>query len=160
MNANLGIVLRKGDREQLLSELPFRFRSWGNHAFQEEGPQRFSAEGLEGLEFQLYPVTTFIRGRLPPAEQAHELEYAWVTGPALDTYETWAKANCAAPGSNPVENGLLTLFERSAFWALMFAPEGERLGSFLSVDARGAIEALRRGVSDVSASEGFLAVKS
>src|ERR1700756_1648415 len=127
MNANLGIVIRKSDREKVLRALSPRLRTWGSETVEEEGSQRFSAVGLEGVEFQLFPVTKFIRDRLPSNEQANELEYAWMTGPVLDTYEAWAKANRDAFASHALETGLTVLFEQLPFWALMFAPEGERL---------------------------------
>lgn len=160
MNANIGIVLRKSDREQVLSAISPRLRTWGGEIVEEEGPQRFSARGLEGVEFQLFPVTQFIRGRLPSEEQAQELEYAWMTGPALDTYEAWAKANREVSESHALEAGLAGLLGQASFWAVMFAPEGERLGVHFTVSVREAVQELRRGAGDVSASEGFLAMSS
>jgi hypothetical protein len=158
MNANLGIVFRKGDTEKILSVVPPRLRTWGGETVAEEGPQRFAAQSLEGVEFQLFPVTKFVRGRLPLNEQTHELEYAWMTGPTLDAYEAWAKANRDVAESHAFESGLAALLARLPFWALMFAPEGERLGNFVTVDMRQVMQELRRGASDVSASGGFLAM--
>jgi hypothetical protein len=160
MNANLGIVFRKSDREKLLSAASPRLRTWGSETVEEDGPQRFVAVGLEDVEFQLFPVTKFVRGKLPLLEQEQELEYAWMTGPALDTYEAWAKGNRDSSESHAFEVRLVALLERSHFWALMFAPEGERLGSFVTVDASRAVRELRRGASDVATSGGFLAVSS
>jgi hypothetical protein len=159
VNANVGIVFRKCDREKILSAEPPRLRTWGNEIVEEEGPQRFSAFGLEGVEFQLFPVTQFIRGRLPASARTQELEYAWMTGPALDAYEAWAKAN-RTPGSHVFETGIAALLGQLSFWALLFAPESDRLGALVATDACGAIHELRRGVSDVAASAGFLAMSS
>lgn len=156
MNANLGIVFRKCDREKLLSPIPPRLRTWGNETIEEEGPLRFSAPGLDGVEFQTFPLTKFIRDQIPSSQQGQELEYAWMTGPHLDAYEIWAMANLEACEKHALEAALATLLENSSFWAVMFAPEGERLGVFGSADVRKAVRELRRGASDVVASEGFL----
>ena len=74
MNANLGIILRKSDRELALSPVPPRFKMWGGEAVEEERPQRFAALGLDGVEFELFPATKFIYGCLPTNEQTQELE--------------------------------------------------------------------------------------
>jgi len=160
MNANIGIVLRKGDREKMLSAIPQRLRTWGGETVEEDGPQRFSAQRLDGVEFQIYPVTQFIRGCLPSKEQTQVLEYAWMTGPALDAYEVWAKANRKALELHTFEAGLAALLGQASFWAVMFAPEGERLGVRVTVGVHEALRELRQGASDVSASEGFLAMST
>jgi hypothetical protein len=160
MNASLGIVLRKSDREKVLSALPPRLRTWGSEIVEEEGPQRFSAFGLDGVEFRVNAVTKFIRGRLPANERTPELEYAGMTGPALDAYEVWAKSNSAVGESHVFETGLTALLVQLSFWALMFAPENDRLGAFVTVDACGAVHELRRGARDVVASKGFLAMSA
>jgi hypothetical protein len=124
MNANLGIVFHKSDRETVLSAVPSRLRSWGAEVVEEEGPRRFSCRALDGVEFQLFPVTKFIRGRLPLNEQAHELEYAWMTGPALDAYKMWTKATHDVSETHALELGLVALLALLPFWALMFALRG------------------------------------
>lgn len=158
MNANFGIVLRKGDRESTLSQLAPRVRTWGGETVEEDGPRRYAFPGLEGVEFEIFPVTKFVRGRLPASEQASELEYVWMTGAGLDSYASWAQAHDEqAPGTS-FETGLVSLLGRLKFWAVMFAPEGDRLGKFVNVSVNELTHMLRREVRDVAASEGFLAV--
>lgn len=160
MNVNIGIIFRKSDREKVLLSIPQRRRTWGVETFDEEGPRHFYAQSLAGVEFQIFPVTDFIRNSLPANEKSQELEYAWMVGPALDDYEVWAQSNREFPDLHTFEFGMVALLEKASFWALMFAPEGERLSSYLTADVHEAVMQLRYGASDVSSSEGFLAISS
>lgn len=160
MNANLGIILRKQDRESILAPLAPRRRTWGGEVVEEENSQRFAAIGLDDIEFELFPITKFVSDRLPTAELTQKLEYAWMIGGALDAYELWARKNAAFATWSSLESQLLALLDRLNFWAVMFAPEGDRLGSVVAGDAGDAIRMLRSGVSDVSTSGGFLVIRS
>lgn len=160
MNATLGIVLLKADREVKLSPLSPRFRTWGSEVVEEEGPQRFSFDEMPSAEFVLFPVTKFVRGKLPARVQTEELEYASIRGPGLDSYVSWAEINRDASSAHPFEAGLRALLSELEFWALIFAPEGERLGGISSTVADSAVRMLREGTSDLSLCTGFLVVKA
>ena len=137
-----------------------RRKTWGGEIVEEDGAQRFAVPGLENVEFELFPVTKFVSSQLPPAEQSQELEYAWMTGDALEAYERWSKVNASSPARSSLEVELGVLLTRLNFWALMFAPEGDRLRGIATVTAGDAVRMLRHGLSDVSECEGFLAVSS
>lgn len=62
-------------------------------------------------------------------------------------------------GLHAFESRLTGILEQLHFWALMFAPEGERLGSFVVADVGQAMQELRRGAYDIALSGGFLAVR-
>ncbi|WGS45459.1 hypothetical protein LFL97_22250 [Burkholderia sp. JSH-S8] len=157
MNANVGIVLRKSDREAVLSQLARQVRTWGDEVV-EVGDKQYGFPGLDDVEFQIYPVTDFILSRIPACERAADLEYAWMTGAGLDTYQLWVKEHDEVAPLGVFENSLVALLSRLHFWAVMCAPEGDRLATFVRVDALDAVLMLRRAARDLIASEGFLAV--
>lgn len=159
MDVNLGIYLRKSDREAVLTPLPPRMRSWGDEMFEEEGPQRFSALELEGAEFEIYSSDGPVLDDFPADELGHELEYAYMTGCALDAYEQWAQENVSSPDLSEFEQGLAALLHRLQFWALVFAPESDRLEETVTVDVKEVIQKMRRGAEKVWDCDGFLAFK-
>jgi len=81
-----------------------------------------------------------------------------MTGVGLDSYAAWVQTHDEQAPVAPFEAGLAALFGRVNFWAVMFAPEGDRLGKFVDVSVGELTHMLRRAVRDVAASAGFLAV--
>lgn len=158
MNANMGIVMSAVDKERVLALVAPRLRTWGGEVVEESGPRRFTASDLDGVEFELFAVTKFIRDRLPVGEQTKELVYAWMTGPTLDQYEEWAKASDDAAERHPFEVALLSLLGRLESWAVMFAPEGDRVGEFISVGPHDFVRMLRGSARDVTSGDGFVAI--
>lgn len=158
MNANFGIVLRNVDRRLVLAPLAPRMRTWGDETVREEGPDRYAYTGLEDVEFEICPVTKFIRSRLPASEQNTDIEYAWMTGAGLDRYQEWVAENGAVANYCSFESEFVRLLSELNFWAVMFAPENDRLGTFAMVSSGEAVEMLRRAVRDVASSDGFLAI--
>ncbi|MGA3984505.1 hypothetical protein ACI2VE_25530 [Ralstonia nicotianae] len=158
MNANFGIVLRKDDREKVLSRLLPQIKRWGEETVV-VGKPRYVSPGLDEVEFEIYPVTKFIRSRLPASEQSAELEYVWMTGVGLDKYQSWA-VDMSSKDSSVFEMGFCQLLNSLNFWAVMFAPEGERLGEVVAVDVDNLVQILRRCIRDLNVCEGFLAVNS
>ncbi|MCK4125839.1 hypothetical protein HFK83_26330 [Ralstonia pseudosolanacearum] len=158
MNANFGIVLRKDDREKVLSQLPPQTKKWGEETVV-VGKPRYVSPDLDEVEFEIYPVTKFIRSRLPASEQGAELEYVWMTGGGLDKYQSWA-VDMNSKNSSVFEIGFCKLLSSLNFWVVIFAPEGERLGEVVAVDVDNLVQILRRCVRDLNMCEGFLAVSS
>ncbi|MGA3979498.1 hypothetical protein ACI2UK_27060 [Ralstonia nicotianae] len=158
MNANFGIVLRKVDRERVLSQLPPQIRKWCEETVV-VGKPRYVSPGLDEVEFEIYPVTKFIRSRLPASEQSAELEYVWMTGVGLDKYQSWA-VEMNSKNSSLFEIGFCQLLNSLNFWAVMLAPEGERIGDVVAVDVDNLVQILRRCVRDLNMCEGFLAANS
>ncbi|WP_080410833.1 hypothetical protein [Burkholderia ubonensis] len=157
MNANVGIILRKSDREAVLSQLARQVRYWGDEVV-EVGDKRYGFQGLDDVEFQIYPVTGFILSRIPAHERAADLEYAWMTGAGLDKYLLWVKEHDEFAPPGVFENSLVELLNKLHFWAVLCAPEGDRLATFVRGSALDVVLMLRRAVRDLIASEGFLAV--
>lgn len=157
MNANFGIILRKSIVKTLLSPLAPVVRSWGDDEV-EVGEKKFTFPSLMNIEFQLYPLTEFVEGHLPIQLKGEELTYGWMTGRALDEYEEWVRNNdIATPGLRPFETGMLDLIRQARGATIMFAPEGERLGEFVSVEPTAAISLLRLSVKHLDESMGFMA---
>ncbi|MBN3817275.1 hypothetical protein G3N57_11915 [Paraburkholderia sp. Se-20369] len=157
MNANVGIVLRKSDREAVLSQLARQVRTWGDEVV-EVGEKRYGFSGLDDVEFQIYPVTRFILSRIPVGERAADLEYAWMTGAGLDRYVSWASEHDEAAPLGVFEHSLVAMLSKLDFWAVLCAPEGDRLATFVRVGALDMVQMLRRTARDLIASEGFLAI--
>ncbi|MHA6912621.1 hypothetical protein ACQUJO_05695 [Ralstonia pseudosolanacearum] len=157
MNANFGIVLRKSDRESFFLQLPPRFRTWGQEVLEVAG-HRYIFPGLDGVEFGIYPVTKFIRGKLPVNEKLADLEYAWMTGRGLDKYQAWVMNGDDADHSNDFEPVFMALLSQLGFWAVMLAPEGDRLEAFFDAGPSDLAPILRKSLRDLTACEGFLAV--
>ena len=157
MNTNFGVVLRRSQVKRLFSPVEVVFRSWGGDKV-EVGEKRYTFALLEKIEFELYRVTTFILDNLPPQMKDEELVYVWMTGPALDEYEEWARnIDLPTSASHSLEKGLLELIQQACGAAIMFAPEGDRLADFLNIQPRELIDLLRRNVKSLDESEGFLA---
>jgi len=157
MNVNFGIILRKSIIDNLLSPLPPEFRSWGDEEVQID-ERRLSFAALENIEFQLFPVTQFVMDHLPAQLKGEELTYALITGKALDGYEEWVGNNDTAFSElHPFEKGLLEMIRRARETAIIFAPEGERLGEFVNVVPTVAISLLRLNVRNLAESKGFMA---
>ncbi|WP_231409392.1 hypothetical protein [Ralstonia solanacearum] len=157
MNANFGIVLRKSDRESNFLQLPLRVRTWGQEVF-EVGERRYAFPGLDGVEFELYPVTKFIRSKLPISEQPADLDYAWMTGPGLDKYQAWVVSGDDEAHSNVFEPAFMALLSQLGFWAVMLAPEGDRLEAFVDAGPDDLVAMLRKCLRDLTACDGFLAI--
>ncbi|WP_232441737.1 hypothetical protein [Burkholderia ubonensis] len=124
----------------------------------EVGDKRYGFQGLDDVEFQIYPVTGFILSRIPAHERAADLEYAWMTGAGLDKYLLWVKEHDEFAPPGVFENSLVELLKKLHFWAVLCAPEGDRLATFVRGSALDVVLMLRRAVRDLIASEGFLAV--
>ncbi|WP_080002619.1 hypothetical protein [Burkholderia ubonensis] len=158
MNANLGIVLHKSERESTLRQLPPETRTWGDEVVEVDAPNRYAFPGLDGVEFHIYPVTDFIRSQLPASERSARLEYAWMTGAALSNYASWSKAHHDEAAFVPLELGFVTLLRQLRFWAVLFAPEGERVGEVAALSAEDTVRLLRCGVQSIAECPGFLAL--
>ncbi|MFV8631945.1 hypothetical protein ACNRDB_21070 [Ralstonia pseudosolanacearum] len=154
MNANFGIVLRKSDRESVLLQLSPRVRAWGQEVF-EVGEHRYIFPGLDGVEFEIYPVTKFIRRKLPVSEQLADLEYAWMAGHGLDKYQTWAANLDDSDHSNVFEKVFVVLLSQLGFWAVMLAPEGDRLEAFFDAGPSDLVTIFRKCLHDKAACEVF-----
>lgn len=90
--------------------------------------------------------------------RGEELKYAWMTGLALDDYDEWVRDNdVTTKETHPFEKGLLTLIRQAGPAAILFAPEGERLDEFVSVDLQALIDLLRRNVRGIDESTGSMA---
>ncbi|HEF5875258.1 TPA: hypothetical protein SAY52_005958 [Burkholderia cenocepacia] len=157
MNANVGIVLRKRDREAVLLQLARQVRTWGDEVV-EVGEARYGFSGLDDVEFQIYPVTPFVLGRIPAGERVSDLEYAWMTGAGLDRYVSWAREHDEAAPLGVFEESLVAMLSKLHFWAVLCAPEGDRLETFVRVNALDMVQMLRRTARDLIASGGFLAI--
>ncbi|MHA6853513.1 hypothetical protein [Ralstonia pseudosolanacearum] len=157
MNANFGIVLRKSDRESFFLQLPPRVRTWGQEVFA-VGEHRYIFPGLDGVEFEIYPVTKFIRSKLPVSEQPADLEYAWMTGHSLDKYQNWVMSDGDADQPNVFEKVFIELLSQLGFWAVMLAPEGDRLEAFVYAGPVDLVAMLRKCLRDLTACDGFLAI--
>lgn len=156
MNANFGIVICKESADALLSRAESKVVSWGE-SFSDEASEYENAS-LPKIRFQLFPMTEFVMSKLPSAFSACELVYAWMTGSGLDSYEDWVCSVEEDPLElHPFEAGLMALVEKAKIAAIMFAPEGERLDSFLPVDIQDIPSLLRRNIQDINGSSGFLA---
>lgn len=158
MNVNFGIVLPRVDRQSVLSALGPRMRGWGDAVVAEEGAERFAFPGLDEVEFRIYPVTKFIMSRLPHGERSADLEYVWMVGPGLEKYRQWVIRESIAAPYGSFEGALVTLLGRLRFWAVMFAPESDRLATFVAVTPGQMIGMLRGAVCDVISNNGFLAI--
>jgi hypothetical protein len=157
MNASFGLILRKTTIESLLLPVAPIIRSWGDEEV-EVGEKIYNFPLLENIEFQLYPVTPFVKDHLSGQLSVAELEYAWIAGKALDEYEKWIWNNDAATQErHPFEVGCLELIRQADGGAIMLAPEGDRLGEFVSVEPSAAIALLRASVKNLDESKGFLA---
>lgn len=158
MNANFGLILRKSMMELLLLPSEPIVRSWGNELV-EPGQRKYTFPLLEKIEYELYPLTSFIKNHLPTMVAIEEFEYAWMSGKALDEYEEWLLNNdVTTQEKHPFETGLFELIRQAGEAAIMFAPEGERLGEFVNVDSLCAIDLLRSSVTNIAESNGFLAI--
>lgn len=129
--------------------------SWGDIDFEK---RKLIFPPLKEVEFQLYPVTEFVKDHLPQDILFEEITYAWMDGKGIDDYEDWV-VNSAVPNQemHPFELGLLELIRRAGEATIMFAPEGERLGNFVTVEPAAVVELLRLNVKDIIESAGFLA---
>ncbi|WP_321861548.1 hypothetical protein [Burkholderia cenocepacia] len=158
MNANLGIVLHKSERESTLRWLPPETRTWGDEVVELDAPDRYAFPGLDGVEFQIYPVTDFIRSQLPASERSARLEYAWMTGATVSSYASWGKTHHDEAAFVPLELGFVTLLRQLSFWAVLFAPEGERVGEVAALSPEDTVHLLRCGVKSIAECPGFLAL--
>ncbi|MDF3082088.1 hypothetical protein KPB01_14220 [Burkholderia sola] len=159
MNANLGIVLHKSERESTLRPLPPETRTWGDEVVEVDAPDCYAFPGLDGVEFQIYPVTDFIRSQLPANERSARLEYAWMTGDALSSYVSWGKTHHDEEAFFPLELGFVALLRQLRFWAVLFAPEGERVGEVTALSPEDTVRLLRCSVHNMAECPGFLALR-
>ncbi|BCL90025.1 hypothetical protein ACNRD9_22755 [Ralstonia pseudosolanacearum] len=160
MNANLGIVLHKTEREATLRQLPPETRIWAGEVVELDGPTRYAFQGIEGIEFRIYPLTTFMLSLLPASDRSADLEYAYMTGAALDDYESWCQNSHDEVTESPLERGLVALLLQLDFWAILFAPEWDRLGEFVALNPENAVRHLQHGVRNLWDCPGFLALKA
>ncbi len=83
-----------------------------------------------------------------------------MTGVGLDEYRSWLVGEEDFKKPNAFEVSLSGLLNILDFWAVMLAPEGERLGEVVVADVDNLLRMLRRCVRDQDVCEGFLAVKA
>lgn len=157
MNANFGIVICKEAADTLLLRAESKVVPWGGESFSSEVSEYENAS-LPMIRFQLFPMTEFVKSKLPTAISECEIVYAWMTGSGLDDYEAWVRSvEDESLGVHLFEVGLMDLVKEAKKAAIMFAPEGERLESFLPINIQDIPSLLRRNIRDISSSSGFLA---
>lgn len=162
MNANFGIFLLAEDREKLFSVPLLPKRELAGAFVEVEGPMECSPTLMEGVKCRIYRPTDFIRKKLPVDLSAEDSEYLYVEGRSVDNYEQWLiKGGDEGDGDNsqihPFEEGIVNLLDSARTWAVMFAPSGDRLEEFVSVDSNELISLIRNGVRFIGSSKGFLA---
>lgn len=164
MNANFGIFLLAEDREKCFSTPLPPMRELAGAFVEVEGPMECSPTLMEGIGCKIYRPTDFIRKKLPGDLSSTDSEYLYMEGRAVDDYEQWLAEEFDADivdnlQSHPFEEGLLRLLGSVRTWAVMFAPSGDRLEEFVSVDPNELISLVRNGVRFIGSSSGFLASK-
>lgn len=157
MNANFGIILKKREREIFTEPLPRHTRSWGEETVFVGDPQ-YGSPIIKEVLFQIYPLTKFILDHLDGEFRKEDLEYAWMAGIGLDSYELYVN-------SDDFNSGVLSEFERGfkgfvdqlSKCYVLFAPESDRLSNFISVTSDDIISVLRSNLRNMHCSNGFLA---
>ncbi len=158
MNARLGLVLLQKEREREFVARPRETRSWGGEVV-EVGEAFLSVPDLPpDVYARMFPLTDFVRQRLPDSAKMQVLEFAQLYGPGLEDYS----ASLAAEGRDerqlhPFERGFVALSRRLGFLALLFAPEHERIGDFVTANAMQVVILLRAGIRTLDRSRGFVA---
>ncbi|MBA1362078.1 hypothetical protein [Burkholderia gladioli] len=158
MNAKFGLVILKVDRMRFLKMLPPKTVRWGDEIYEVDSPSRYVSPIVMGVEFGVHPVTKFILNRLPEIIRSEELEFVSIDGPLIDKYQRWCSDG--AEGVENFEIEFIDFLSRVNFWAVMFAPEGERLEDVVYLNFDELIPLLRKNVGDIPMSDGFLAIKS
>lgn len=156
MNAKFGIILRKAILPSVLTQSTPTWRYWGDELV-EVGEKVYTSQLIEGVTFHLYPITEFVRDHLPADFRKEELEYASMTGEAIDAYEEWlAVTNCSIDELHTIEKGLLQLIEQVGGVAIMIAPEGDRVNEFIIGEHVELIAKIRYTIKNLIDSDGFL----
>ncbi|MBU9382872.1 hypothetical protein [Burkholderia gladioli] len=158
MNAKFGLVILKFDRMRFFKMLPPKYVQWGDEVVEIDSPSRYVSQVVVGVEFGVHPVTQFILNKLPEEARSKDLEFVSFDGPLLDEYQKWCSKR--VEGCDAFEFGFVDFLSRVDFWAVIFAPEGERLEDVVCLSCDELIPLLRRNVGDISVSDGFLAIKS
>ncbi|WP_186048835.1 hypothetical protein [Burkholderia gladioli] len=158
MNAKFGLVILKVDRMRFFKMLPPETVQWGDEIVEIDSPSRYVSSIVMGIEFGVHPVTRFILNRLPEGARCEELEFVSIDGPLLDEYQKWCLVG--AEGRDGFEIEFIDFLSRIDFWAVMFAPEGERLEDVVYLGCDELIPLFRKNFGDISMSDGFLAIKA
>jgi len=147
----------KEERELLFTQLPPEKRYWGDKEYI-TAETRYQYKDYSGINFKLYPLTTFILKQIPKNICFKNLEYAWICGPELDNYENIISKYPFDESMTTFEVALLLILNSLSFWAVMFAPMGERLDKTVFVNSKDVIKLLRTCVYSIPDSDGFLAI--
>ncbi|WP_423394988.1 hypothetical protein [Burkholderia sp. LMG 21824] len=83
-----------------------------------------------------------------------------MTGAALRSYASWSKTPHDEAEFVPLELGFVTLLRQFSFWAVLFAPEGERVGEVAALGTEDTVRLLRCGVQSMAECPGFLALST
>lgn len=162
MDAFLALIVRKESIEATFIPLPRETRQWGNEVLELEGEQEYTCESLADVRWRISPVTAFLQGKVSPLFTTGQATFVEMYGDGVDAYAAWltqAEKEAIADGApHPFEQGLARLLESLHPWALLFAPESDRLDAYLTVDAAGAISLLRHHIRFQEMSDGFLAL--
>jgi len=171
MNALLGMVLRRADRERLLVPLPRETRIWGDEIF-EVGDVKYQYSGLPRITFNISMLTAFVSNLLPETWVSEEMEFARISGDCLKEYADcqWRvrfrmddpfvfqyENELAQKNALVFEEGLGDLIEKLPICAI-FLSSDDKLGDVVQIDTVNAISLLREGMMNLTDIEGFVAV--
>ena len=171
MNALLGIILRKADRERLLVPQPRETRTWGGEIF-EVGNVEYQYSGLPGITFGLSPLTEFVSSLMPETWISEEMEFARLSGDDLDEYDQYQwriRFRMGDPDIFQFENELA---ERNALafeagfdhligklsLCAIFLSINDELGDVIKIDHAGIVPLLRGSMRWLANTDGFVAV--
>lgn len=164
MDASLALIVRKESIEATFIPLPRETRQWGNEVLELEGEQEYTCESLADVRWRISPVTAFLQGKVSPLFATGQAMFVETYGDGVDAYAVWlmqTEEEALAEGTlHPFEQGLARLLESVHLWALLFAPESDRLDAYLTGDAAGVISLLRHHIRFQEMSDGFLALAS
>jgi len=171
MNALLGIVLRRADRERLLVPLPRETRAWGDEIF-EVGDVKYRYSELPRIIFSISPLTEFVSSLLPKTWVSEEMEFVRISGDCLKEYADYQwrvrfrmddpfifqyENELAQKNALVFEAGLDDLIGKLPICAI-FLSSDDKLGDVVQTDLASAIPLLRKGMMNLTDIEGFVAV--
>ncbi len=79
-------------------------------------------------------------------------------GPGLDKYQAWVMNGDDEAHSNVFEPAFMALLSQLGFWAVMLAPEGDRLEAFVDAGPDDLVVMLRKCLCNFTECDGFLAI--
>jgi len=157
MNASFGLILPQDFVFANFTVAAQEIRHWGDEVI-EIGEPRLVCASLEGAFFQALPVTGFVRQHLANKFLSGNPLYLSINGDIVDAYVQWLADGDMRPSDTHVlEVWLLDLMVGAGSGAILFAPEGDRLGTFFDANGAEIVASLRLNVKDSWDSPGFLA---